>query len=73
MRYRYQVVEADPNAANFGPTIDEYAEAGWRVNSVVPAYLCRWPRNPDHEGGEDIYVSHVRIIFERTREEWMRI
>jgi len=70
MRYQYRTVEVDPsNCEKMESLLTEHAAAGWRLHSIVPTYLHRWPHNPDHSGPEDIYVSVARAVFERERDD----
>jgi len=66
MRYKYQTVEVDPaSEEKMDKTLTEHAAAGWRLHSVVPTYICRWPLNSNQEGPESIHVGCARMIFER--------
>lgn len=69
LRYQYQTVEVDPsNEQQMDQVLTEYAAAGWRLHSVVPTYVMRWPRSPDQEGHEDIHINVARMLWERVRE-----
>jgi len=69
MRYQYRTIEIDPaSEEKMDQMLTEHAAAGWRLHSIVPTYICRWPRNSTQEGPEDIYVSMATAIFERERD-----
>jgi len=70
VRYQYQTIEVDPaNEEKMDAILTEYAAAGWRLHSIVPTYICRWPSSPDHGGPDDIYVGCANMIWERERED----
>jgi len=69
MRYKYRTIEVDPaNEAATEATLAEYADAGWRLHSVIPTYATVFTYPPDSNHPDDVHVGTARMIFERERE-----